>query len=69
MTIGGATPRTNRGQYHTRKPKRIRRGVFFGWYTVDPDVLLLPLPYHPRVAVAFYRDVPRKVPIGPSLIH
>jgi len=44
MTIGGITLRIDLGQCHAHKLERIKRGVSFGWYTADPDVLFLSLP-------------------------
>ena len=37
---GGARPNDDRRD-HPRSQSRSVHGVFFGWYTVDPDVLLL----------------------------
>ena len=42
MTIGRITLGINPGQSHAHKLKRTKYGVSFDWYTVDPDVLLLP---------------------------
>ena len=53
-----SVPRAQTKAYQTRG--------FLGWYTVDPDVLLLPLPYHVRVAVVTFHAKSGK---GSSLIR
>ena len=64
ITIDGpSTLGIEPGQFHAHKLERVKNGVFFDWYTVDPDVLLPPfLISSARFVVARHRRVAWKIP-------